>query len=605
LNTSGGIVRHRSVAQYLQARAANGASFSPDGETIAFLTDITGVPQVWTVPAAGGWPDQRTFSSERVAGVQYAPQGDRLLFQMDTGGDERVQLYVLEQNGTRLIVLTEAPTVIHQFGGWSPDGQKVVYANNARQGAYFDLYVRDPAEDQGKRVLEHDGTNNAGPWRPDGGAVLFTRSFTTMHNQLLILDLGTGAAHPLTDAAQLARYDQPAWSADGSAVYVLSDLGRETMALARIDVQSGKLEWLRTGDWDLTHLSLSHDGQRIALVENVDGYSVLHVSEVDGLKALPVPTLPPGVILDLTWRPDGNALAVVISGATRNPDLWLVPVAGEESRRVTQSALAGIPADSLVEPELIRYPTFDKREIPAFYFRPIGASDDCPVVVYVHGGPESQFLPNFNPVVQYLVHRGYAVLATNVRGSTGYGKAYHRLDDVELRMDSVADLSHAVTWLRGRPGGENRRVAVMGGSYGGFMVLSAITTYPELWSAAVDIVGIANFVTFLEHTGPWRRKLRESEYGSLEHDRAFLERISPIHHIDQIKAPIIVIHGANDPRVPIGEAEQIVAVLNERNHPVEYLRFEDEGHGLIKLPNRIQGYTAIAEFLDRWMLPTA
>ncbi len=598
-------MRHRSVAQYLQARAANGASFSPDGETIAFLTDITGVPQVWTVPAAGGWPHQRTFSAERVAGVQYAPQGDRLLFQMDTGGDERVQLYLLEENGTRLTALTEAPGVIHQFGGWSPDGQKVVYANNARQGAFFDVYVRDLAEDQGRRVLEHDGTNNAGPWRPDGDAMLVTRSFTTMHNQLLILDLGTGAVRELTDAATLARYEQPAWSADGSFLYVLSDLGRETMALARIEAGTGKLEWLQAGDWDLTHLDMSHDGRRLALAENADGYSVLHVLDSADLKPLQVPTLPPGVILDLTWRPDGNALAVVVSGATRNPDVQLVPVGGAESRRVTQSALAGIPADSLVEPELIRYPSFDKREIPAFYFRPTGASDDCPVVVYVHGGPESQFLPNFNPVVQYLVNRGYAVLATNVRGSTGYGKTYHRLDDVEKRMDSVADLAHAVIWLHSLQGGEDRRVAVMGGSYGGFMVLSAITTYPELWTAAVDIVGIANFVTFLEHTGPWRRKLRESEYGSLEHDRAFLERISPIHHIDRIKAPLMVIHGANDPRVPIGEAEQIVAGLNGRNHPVEYLRFEDEGHGLIKLPNRIQGYTAIAEFLDRWMLPTA
>jgi len=598
-------VQHRSVAQYLQARAANGATFSPNGETIAFLTDITGVPQVWTVPATGGWPDQRTFSAERVAGVQYAPVGDRLLFQMDTGGDERVQLYVLEEHGTRLTALTEAPSVIHQFGGWSPDGQKVAYANNARQGAYFDVFVRDLADQQGRCVFEHDGTNYAGPWRPDGGAIVVSRSFTNMHNQLLILDLGTGDAHSLTNADQLARYEQPAWSADGSAVYVLSDLGRETMALARIEVETGKLEWLRAGDWDLTHLSISHDGQRLVLAENVDGYSVVHALDIADLKPVRIPALPPGVILDLTWRPDGNALAVVISGATRNPDVWLVPVDGAESTRVTQSSLAGIPADSLVEPELIRYPTFDKRKIPAFYFRPDGASDDCPVVVYVHGGPESQFLPNFNPVVQYLVNRGYAVLATNVRGSTGYGKTYHRLDDVELRMDSVADLAHAVSWLHGLPGGTGRRVAVMGGSYGGFMVLSSITTYPELWAAAVDIVGIANFVTFLEHTGPWRRKLRESEYGSLEHDRAFLERISPIHHIDRIKAPLMVIHGANDPRVPIGEAEQIVAGLNERSHPVEYLRFEDEGHGLIKLPNRIEGYTAIAEFLDRWMLPTA
>ncbi|MGH2389611.1 MAG: S9 family peptidase [Chloroflexota bacterium] len=593
----------RPVSQFLQVRAANGASFTPDGETIAFLTDITGVPQVWTVPAAGGWPHQRTFSTERVAGVQYAPRGDRLLFQMDTGGDERVQLYVLEEAGTHLSALTDAPGVIHQFGAWSPDGRKVAYASNERQGAFFDLYVRDLAEDRALRVLEHDGTNYAGPWRPSGNAVLYTRFFTTMHNQMLLLDLDTGDSRPLTGAAREARYDQPAWSADGSAVFVLSDQDRETMALARIDAESGKLDWLRVSDWDLTLLSVSRDGQRLAVVENVEGYGTLHVLATDTLEEEPVSTLPPGVILDLAWRPDAKALAVTLSGAGRNPDVWLVPVSGAPSSKVTHSSAAGIPVDSLVEPELIHYPTFDGREIPAFSYHPANAAEDCPVVVYVHGGPESQFVPSFNPVIQYLIHRGYAVLAPNVRGSTGYGKAYCRLDDVELRMDSVADLAHAAAWLRGQAGGEGRRIAVMGGSYGGFMTLSAITTYPELWAAAVSIVGIANFVTFLEHTGPWRRKLRESEYGSLERDRAFLERISPIHRIDRIAAPLMVIHGANDPRVPVGEAEQIVAGLRERGRPVEYLRFEDEGHGLIKLPNRIRAYTAIAEFLDRHLYP--
>jgi dipeptidyl aminopeptidase/acylaminoacyl peptidase len=595
---------HRPVSQYLQVRSANGASFSPDGETVAFLTDITGVPQVWTVAAAGGWPYQRTFSTERVAGVQYAPQGDRLLFQMDTGGNERVQLYLLEEAGTRLSALTNAPGVIHQVGAWSPDGRKVAYASNERQAAFFDLYVRDLAEHQARRVLEHDGTNYAGPWRPAGNAVLYTRFFTAMHNQLLLLDLNTGDSRPLTDADHGARYEQPAWAADGSAVFVLSDLGRETMALARIDAESGTLDWLRVSDWDLTLLSVSRDGQRLAVVENVEGYSVLHVLSTATLEVEPVAHLPPGVILDLAWRPDATALAVTLSGATRNPDVWLVPVSGPAYSKITHSSTAGIPVESLVEPDLIHYPTFDGREIPAFSYHPANAPENCPVVVYVHGGPESQFVPNFNPVIQYLVHRGYAVLAPNVRGSTGYGKAYCRLDDVESRMDSVADLAHAAIWLHGQPGGEGRRIAVMGGSYGGFMTLSAITTYPELWTAAVSIVGIANFVTFLEHTGPWRRKLRESEYGSLERDRAFLERISPIHHIDRITAPLMVIHGANDPRVPVGEAEQMVNGLRERGQPVEYLRFEDEGHGLIKLPNRIRAYTAIAEFLDHHLYPT-
>jgi dipeptidyl aminopeptidase/acylaminoacyl peptidase len=220
------------------------------------------------------------------------------------------------------------------------------------------------------------------------------------------------------------------------------------------------------------------------------------------------------------------------------------------------------------------------------------------VVVYVHGGPESQSRPIFNAVIQYLVAGGYAVFVPNVRGSTGYGYEYQSLDDVRLRMDSVADLQHAVFYLRDSGIADPRRIAVMGGSYGGFMVLSALTTYPDLWAAGIDIVGIANFVTFLENTGPWRRKLREAEYGSLEQDREFLEQISPIRSVDRITAPLFVVHGANDPRVPVGEAEQVVSALRERQVPVEYLRFADEGHGLVKRANRLVAYPAIAHFLD-------
>jgi dipeptidyl aminopeptidase/acylaminoacyl peptidase len=222
-----------------------------------------------------------------------------------------------------------------------------------------------------------------------------------------------------------------------------------------------------------------------------------------------------------------------------------------------------------------------------------------PAIINVHGGPEGQVRPWFNGIVQYLVSCGYVVLEPNVRGSAGYGYSYQSLDDVRLRMDSVADLRHAALWLGQMGLADPQRIAVMGGSYGGFMVLSAVTTYPDLWAAGVDIVGIANFVTFLENTGPWRRKHREAEYGSLEQDREFLEQISPIRAVERITAPMFVVHGANDPRVPVGEAEQIVSALRKREVPVEYLRFEDEGHGLVKRANRLVAYPAIARFLGK------
>jgi dipeptidyl aminopeptidase/acylaminoacyl peptidase len=310
--------------------------------------------------------------------------------------------------------------------------------------------------------------------------------------------------------------------------------------------------------------------------------------------------MPQGILGGFEFSPDENELAFTLTGPDRNPDVWVVGLPDGDLRRLTRSSTAGIPLRTFRRPEVVRYRTFDGRVIPALFYEPEASPENAPVVVNVHGGPESQSRPLFAPVTQYLLGRGYAVFAPNVRGSTGYGKAYTHLDDVYLRMDSVRDLACAARWLRGRG---HQRVAVMGGSYGGFMVLAALTEYPESWAAGVDIVGIANLVTFLENTGSYRRALREPEYGSLERDRPFLESISPIHKAEKIAAPLMVVHGKNDPRVPVGEAEQIVEKVRKNGGAVEYLLYEDEGHGLAKLKNRLDAYPKIVAFLDEYLTP--
>jgi dipeptidyl aminopeptidase/acylaminoacyl peptidase len=271
--------------------------------------------------------------------------------------------------------------------------------------------------------------------------------------------------------------------------------------------------------------------------------------------------------------------------------------------QLTFSSRAGIPFSSFAEPELIEYPSFDGLKIPAWYYPPQKdahkGDGPPPVIVYPHGGPESQTRASFNALFQYFMQAGYGVLAPNVRGSTGYGVKYLNMDNTVKRMDSVKDLAHAAYWLRDSKKGDPKRLAVYGGSYGGFMVLAQVTFFPDLWAAGIDVVGICNWITFLEKTGPYRRANREAEYGNLREHREFLEKISPINHVDKIKCPMMVIHGANDPRVPIEEAEQIVAALKKRNIPVEYLRYEDEGHGLAKLKNRLDAYPKMVAFLDR------
>ncbi len=581
-------------SRFLNIRNAHSPSFSPDGARIAFLCDITGVPQVWSVPAAGGWPDQLTFYPERVSALEYAPAGDRLVFGMDAGGNERQGLYSLTPGGEEVAPLATNPAVIHGWGSWSPDGAQIAYASNARDPRFFDIYVR-PLDGEPRLVYRHDGTNNVRDWRPDGRALLLERRNGSLDNDLLLLDLDSGEAHLLTAHEGEALHAGARFA--GDAIVLTTNRDREFMAPARLDPATGQLYLLAEHPWDAEEIVADAGGQFVAYTVNEDGYSRLYLA---GDRA-PVAGLPDGVIAGLRLAPDGATLAFALYGPTRNANIWTLDIATRQARQVTNASRAGIADEALSTPRPVHYPSFDGLEIPAFLYLPRGVAGPVPVVVHVHGGPEGQARPILNPTIQYLAHRGFGVLATNVRGSTGYGKTFTHLDDVRKRMDSVADLEAAVRWLKASGTARPDAIAVMGGSYGGFMTLSAVTTYPDLWAAAVCTVGIANFVTFLEQTGPWRRKLRESEYGNLEDDREFLEAISPINHVDRITAPLLVIHGANDPRVPVGEAEQIVESLRARGREVGYLRYEDEGHGLVKLPNRMHAAEATAAFLDRFL----
>ena len=599
--------------RYLNVRMAYGASFSPDGTQLSFLTDITGIAEVWSVPvdmrsSFSAWPTQITFRGNRCMSASFAPKSNMLLITGDVGGNERTQLYLASADGAIFDELTTKPEVMYLFGDWSPDNLHISYSSNERDARYFDVYERNVETGEVTLLFQHDGTNNARTYSPDGQYLLITREEDNVHNQLLLLDRSTKEVRTLTPETGTgpSLYRDAAWSADRRGLYLRTNRNRQFLSLAYLDFETQEMMYLSDTSWDIEHLVLTPDGNTMALVTNEDGYSQLELFDVShgwgARTSLSAPTLPRGVVFETVWSQDGSRLAITLITPDDSADIWVWDMHDGIVVRATQSATGGIPHEAFVAPSLVRYPTFDEREVPAFLYLPKeGDQRNLPVVVYVHGGPESQSRPEFNGVLQYLVSRGYGALVPNVRGSTGYGYEYQSLDDVRLRMDSVKDLQYAVRWLCESGIADPRRIAVFGGSYGGFMVLSAVTTYPDLWAAGVDIVGIANFVTFLENTGPWRRKLRESEYGSLENDRAFLEEISPIRSVEKITAPLFVVHGANDPRVPVGEAEQIVDALKKRNVPVEYLRFEDEGHGIVKRANRLVVYPAIAHFLDKYI----
>jgi dipeptidyl aminopeptidase/acylaminoacyl peptidase len=611
------------IDRFLNVRACSGPSFSPDSRFVSFLTNVTGVAQLWQVHAEGGWPEQLTFTTESVRGGHYNPVRHEILCAMDTGGNERTQLYLLRGlgntdhglgEGWTFTDLSRQPRAIHSFGGWSHDGERFAFSANREDPGRFDLYVQK-TDDREARLLAKGPGGYYSPlgWSPDDRQVLVSHNDSSINQDLYLAEVLSGRVTPLTPHRGEVQYFSPQFSADGKAVWCVSTAGgRDLPALARIDLATGEISWIDTPPHEVNALAASPKGRWLAWTVNVEGRSALELRDLTTGKTHAAPGLPLGVVTGLEFAHDDGRLALVFDGPRYNPDVWLWDLSAGKGdfqpaprlRQLTHASRAGLPLSRFVEPELIHYPTFDGRQVPAWWYPPAERPADGrlpPVIVYPHGGPEGQTRTAFNPVFQYFLQAGYGVLAPNVRGSSGYGTAYLNLDNTTKRMDSVNDLAHGAYWLRDQKKGDPKRLAVYGASYGGFMVLASVTHYPELWAAGIDVVGIANFVTFVEKTGAYRRAHREAEYGNLREHRAFFEKISPIHHVDNIHCPMMVIHGANDPRVPIGEAEQIVAALKKRGIPVEYLRYEDEGHGLVKLQNRLDAYPKMVAFLDKYL----
>jgi dipeptidyl aminopeptidase/acylaminoacyl peptidase len=533
---------------------------------------------------------------------------------MDTGGNERTQLYLLKGvgGGTHHGIgdgwlsenLTNHPEAIHTFGGWSHDGEKIAFAANREKADRFDFYVQKIGDKEAKLLAKGPGGYYmAHGWSPDDKHLLVSYIESNFNQDLYTVELATGKVRHLTPHKEATQYHSPNWRVGSKAIYCISTSGgRDLTGLAKIDLETEKLDYIQTPEHEVESVQVSPKGHWFAWLENVEGRSQLRLVGGSGKQVPPDLGLLLGVIGHLEFSRDEEKLAFMFDGPRNNPDVLVLELATRKLRQITHSSRAGIPFSQFVEPILIHYETFDKRKIPAWFYPPAEKTDSPPpVIVYPHGGPESQMRPNFNAIFQYFIQAGYAILAPNVRGSTGYGTAYMNLDNTTKRMDSVKDLAHAAYWLRDQKKGDPKRLAVFGGSYGGFMVLAQVTHYPELWAAGIDVVGIANWITFMEKTGAYRRAHREAEYGNLREHRKFLEEISPINHVDKIKCPMMVIHGANDPRVPIAEAEQIVAALKKRNIPVEYLRYEDEGHGLAKLKNRLDAYPKMVAFLDKYL----
>lgn len=603
-----------TIEQLLKIRRSNSPR-ALDDKDFVYLYDAPGTAQLHR---SGAEPKQLTSYAERVSSLRVAPGGKSVVFLKDQGGDENDQLYRIDLAGGEPVALTSASKVKHTLPCFDQAAKRIAFTSNARNGKDMDLYVEAwgtaAGKDKPKPLVELAGSFMVTDFQGERIVVIEARS--NVDQDVWVIDAKSKTKKLLTKHVGPGtrgdeRYEAARLSRDGKVVYVLTDSGREFMSLVAIDVATGKRTDVVVEEHDLVGLAMPRwdapakkgDVEDLALVGiNVDGIEHLAVLELDKARRVQRRGDPKlsGVIHTMDVSPSGKTAFASVEGSTHPAEVYRIDLAKGETARVTESDHAGVDENKLVDAKLAQYTTFDGRKISYFTWAPEGAKS-MPVVVELHGGPEAQAQPWFSGVRQYLALAGYMVVAPNVRGSLGYGKSFAHLDDKDKREDSVRDVAELGKTLALRPDVDPRRIALYGGSYGGYMVLAGLTLYPEMWAAGVDVVGIANFRTFLEQTAPYRRALREAEYGSLDKDGALLDKISPIHKVDKIKAPLMVLHGTNDPRVPVGEAKQIASALDKRGVPVQLMIFDDEGHGLAKLKNRLVAYPAVVAFLDKFV----
>ncbi|MBU0551112.1 S9 family peptidase [Myxococcota bacterium] len=585
------------VERYLAARSAQLVGWRPEGG-VYITTRFGEASQLHHVAQPGGARHQRTFAAEPIREVAVSARGD-VLFTRDQGGDEQYQVHLMRGGAIRAL------TREGRNGGliWSKDGARFAYYSTARNHKDWDIYVQEP-EGAPRRVFEGDGA-----WMPldfsfDHQALLILKYVSATQSQLHLIRLN---AAPLVvepvGVAPGVSYDRAAFGPDGS-IYLISDEGRPVRTLRARDPQGQARLLTEDIPWDIEELAVSPDGKRLAFTSNEGGLSRLYLLDLPSGARAPLST-PPGVISGLSFSPQG-ALGYTLDGPLNPADAFSYDPQTQETIRWTFSEVGGLDAARFIAPTLIQYPTFDQdnagpRQIPAFLYTPPSAQP-APVIVLIHGGPEAQYRPTFSATIQYLVGElGVAVIAPNVRGSAGYGKAWLKLDDGFKREDSVKDIGALLDWIAAHPQLDAKRVAVLGGSYGGYMVLASMIHYGARIAAGVDVVGISNFLTFLNNTKPYRRDLRRVEYGD-ERDpemAAFLARISPTARAAEITRPLFIVQGLNDPRVPASEAEQILKAVRGAGGDAWFMLAKDEGHGFRKQANRAAYMKAMIVFFER------
>jgi len=600
------------AAQYTKGRAAEILDWHPTKQEMLIVTFFGNVPQVHQVKFPGGARTQLTFFDDNPSrGVSYHPTtGDYFIFSKDVGGDQNYQNYRYDFSTANITLLTDGKSK-NTPGVWSNAGDRIVYGSTRRNGKDIDFYTMNPSDPASNRVLaqleEGEAWQPTG-WSPDDRQIVAIQQISANESYVWTFDVATGTKQLLTPkvADQMVAYGDAQFSKDGKGIYVTTDRDSEFQRLAYLDLKTRQYTFLTDYiKWDIQDFKLSPDGKMIALLSNEDGLELLHLIDARTGKDIPLANVPPGYVSGIRWQKNGRYLGFTLDSVRFPTDAYSLDTKTLTVERWTYSE-TGINTDAFVEPKLIRWKSFDGLSISGFLYPPPAKfTGKRPVVIDIHGGPEAQFQPYFQGQTNYYMNElGIALICPNIRGSSGYGKEFLKLDNGYLRENSYKDIGALLDWIKTQPNLDADRVLVTGASYGGHMALAVAANYSDRIRAAIDIYGPANLVTFLESTAAYRQDLRRVEYGD-ERDpqmRAFLEKIAPLNNVAKIKKPLFVIQGKNDPIVPMSESDAMVAALKKNGTPVWYLLAKDEGHRFTKVNDVDFQFYATVLFMKEYLL---
>jgi dipeptidyl aminopeptidase/acylaminoacyl peptidase len=604
------------LAAAVERMARVGASFSPslspDGRQVAFVSNRSGVPQVWITTTDGfGEPRQVGSFDDPVTGVAWSPDREWLAVSVAPGGGFNEQIYLMHSDGSGLKRITAGGKETNFLAGWS--GKFLRFGSNVKNAASVDAYIYDEATGETRLVAADLGVGTLTDVSRDGKKAVVSRLRSRGDNDLFLLDLATGKEALLTPHDPPGSFEGGKLSPDGLTVYLTANKDADNVYLAKVLIApDGKPQPIQKltfrDDAEVDDFAIRPNGFGAAVDFDTAGRSELTIIDLHSLQLYPVKKVAGEIVGGLDFSANNKRLAFTVGGAKLPTDVWVLNMSSGSLRQVTASPHAGVDLASLVAPELVRFPAHDGLQLSGWLYRPAGGfpgGGAGPVVVSFHGGPEGQERPTFRADYQALLARGIGVFAPNVRGSAGFGKKFVNLDNGPLRAEAIRDIKDCVDFLVSRKIADPKRIGIMGGSYGGYMTLAGVTEYPDLFAAGADLFGMVNFETFFAHTEPWMAAISTKEYGDPATQKDLLRRLSPLYKLDRVKAPLLVLHGANDTNVPLVEAQQVAAELKKRGVPVESVIFPDEGHGFRKIPNRVRSTVEIVRWFERYLKPAA